>query len=128
MGLYLEKSAEALACIYGVLKTGAAYVPLHGPTARLARLVSHARIRVLLTGAERSQQWPVLTGADSPVEFVVCVNGLADRTCEPWMPSFWTKTTWRVSQIPVSPQSSIPMMSHTFYIPRVLPGPRKEYS
>ena len=83
VGLYLEKSAEALACIYGVLKTGAAYVPLHGPPARLARLVSHARIRVLLTGTERSQQWPVLTGADSPVEFVVCVNGLAGGTYEP---------------------------------------------
>ena len=51
-GLYLEKSSESLACLYGVLKVGAAYVPLapDGPPARLARVLRHAGIRVLLSG------------------------------------------------------------------------------
>jgi amino acid adenylation domain-containing protein len=80
IGLYLEKSAESLACIYGVLKAGAAYVPLapDAPAARLARVIRHAGIRVLLTGAELARQWPLVAGPDSPLEFLVCVNGRAD--------------------------------------------------
>jgi amino acid adenylation domain-containing protein len=85
VGLYLEKSAESLACIYGVLKVGAAYVPLapDAPTARLARVLRHAGIRVLLSGIERAQQWPALADPDSPVEYVVCVNGHANGAHEP---------------------------------------------
>lgn len=62
VGLYLEKSAEALACIYGVLKVGAAYVPLppDDPTARLSRVLRHGGIHVLLSGLERAEQWPAL--------------------------------------------------------------------
>ncbi len=84
VGLCLEKSAESLACLYGVLKAGAAYVPLapDGPAARLAGLVRHARIRVLLSGIEQAQQWLALVGPDSPVEYLVCVNGPADGTHE----------------------------------------------
>jgi amino acid adenylation domain-containing protein len=77
VGLYMEKSAESLACLYGVLKAGAAYVPLapDAPAARLARIVRHAGIRVLLSGTERIRQWPALGGPDSPVEYLVCANG-----------------------------------------------------
>ena len=85
VGIYLEKSAEALACLYGVLKIGAAYVPLalDAPTARLARILSHARIRVLLTGTERTRQWSALTGPHSPVEYLVCVNGQVNESYDP---------------------------------------------
>jgi len=89
IGLYLEKSAESLACIYGVLKAGAAYVPLapDGPPARLARILRHAEIRVLLSGLERAPQWSALTDPDSPVEYVVCVNGHADKAHGPFSAS-----------------------------------------
>ena len=86
VGLYLEKSAEALACIYGVLKVGAAYVPLppDDPTARLSRVLRHGGIHVLLSGLERAEQWPaLLADPDSPVQYVVCVNGDTDRTHKP---------------------------------------------
>lgn len=79
IGLYLEKSAEAVACLYGVLKAGAAYVPLapDGPPLRLAHLIRHAKMRVLLSGIERAERWPALAGPDSPVEYLLCVNGIA---------------------------------------------------
>lgn len=85
VGLYMEKSAEALACIYGVLSAGAAYVPLapDAPTARLARVINHAGIRVLLTGTELARRWPSVAGRDSPVEYLVCANGLADGSQQP---------------------------------------------
>lgn len=82
VGLYLAKSAESLACIYGVLKAGAAYVPLapDAPAARLSRIIRHAGIRVLLSGAELARQWPAIAGADSPAEYLVCVNGTASES------------------------------------------------
>jgi amino acid adenylation domain-containing protein len=85
VGLYVEKSAEALACIYGVLSTGAAYVPLapDAPTARLARVIHHAGIRVLLSGTELARQWPMVAGPDSPVQYLVCANGPADGPHQP---------------------------------------------
>jgi amino acid adenylation domain-containing protein len=80
IGLCVEKSAESLICLYGVLKVGAAYVPLAAewPAGRLAHIVRHAGIRVLLSGTERARHWPALTGPDSPVEYLMCVNGAAD--------------------------------------------------
>ena len=89
VGLYLEKSAESVACVYGVLNAGAAYVPLapDAPTARLARVIRHAGIRVLLSGAELARQWPVVAGPDSPVEYVVCVTGPAAGLHEPLRPT-----------------------------------------
>lgn len=82
VGLYLAKSAESLACLYGVLKAGAAYVPLapDAPVARLRRIVHHAGIRVLLTGAELARRWPDIAGADSPTEYLVCVNSRASES------------------------------------------------
>jgi len=85
IGLYLEKSAESLACVYGVLKAGAAYVPLapDAPVARLANLIRHAKIRILLSGIERAGQWSALVGGDSsPIEHLVCVNGLVGQDHE----------------------------------------------
>jgi amino acid adenylation domain-containing protein len=81
VGLFLEKSAESLACLYGVLKVGAAYVPLAGewPAPRLAHIVRHAGIRVLLSGTERARHWPALAGPDSPVEYLVCANRPAEQ-------------------------------------------------
>ncbi|HEV2844378.1 MAG TPA: condensation domain-containing protein, partial [Thermoanaerobaculia bacterium] len=52
VGLRLERSLEMVAAILGVLKTGAAYVPLDPayPAERLAFMVEDSRVSVLLTG------------------------------------------------------------------------------
>lgn len=49
--LYLDKSAEAIAAIHGVLRTGAAYVPLDpkGPTPRLATILADAQPAAIVT-------------------------------------------------------------------------------
>jgi non-ribosomal peptide synthetase component F len=77
VGLCVEKSAESLIGLYGVLKVGAAYVPLamEWPAGRLAHIVAHAGIRVVLGGTERARHWPALAGPGSPVEYLVLVNG-----------------------------------------------------
>jgi amino acid adenylation domain-containing protein len=51
VGLSVQRSLEGLAGLWGVLKCGAAYVPLdpHHPRVRLARILSDARVPVILT-------------------------------------------------------------------------------
>ncbi len=44
VGLYLDKSLESVVAVYGIMKTGAAYVPLDpdAPAARLAYIAATA--------------------------------------------------------------------------------------
>ena len=50
VGLHLPKSVEAVAGIFGILKTGAAYVPLdvNAPESRNRRILADADVRVVL--------------------------------------------------------------------------------
>jgi len=56
VGISIEPSLEMLIAILGVLKSGAAYVPLdpHYPRERLAFIREDARLRIVLTG----DNWP----------------------------------------------------------------------
>ncbi len=55
VGLFLEKSPEAVVAIYAILKAGATYVPLdeQAPPARLAFIMRDAGIRCLVTSVAR---------------------------------------------------------------------------
>src|SRR5437763_219752 len=63
--IYLDKSIESIVSIYGVLKAGAAYVPLdpQAPPARLGYIAKDAGARVLLTGAEKRDAWQPIRDA-----------------------------------------------------------------
>src|SRR6185436_14069390 len=76
VALYIEKSAEAVAGIYGVLKAGAAYVPLDpaAPAARLGYIAGNAGARVLLTGVGKSSSWQALLDAGASPEAVVALD------------------------------------------------------
>ncbi len=60
VGLCLERSVEAIVCMLGILKAGAAYVPLDpkSPNARLAFLLENAGVEVLLTKKTLLQPLP----------------------------------------------------------------------
>ena len=55
VGIDLEKSAEAVVAIFGILKAGAAYVPLdpRAPARRTAYIVDNCRMRGLITTRDR---------------------------------------------------------------------------
>ena len=76
VGLYLEKSAEAVVGIYGVLKRGAAYVPLDplAPASRLASIARDCGIRCLVTGVEKARQWGALVREGPAVADLVVLN------------------------------------------------------
>ena len=76
VGLYLDKSLEAILGIYAILKSGAAYVPLDpaAPPARLAGIAADAGLRVLITGPEKQGLWQELRDGGAPVETLIALN------------------------------------------------------
>ncbi|MEY2448845.1 MAG: hypothetical protein QOH79_2321 [Acidimicrobiaceae bacterium] len=82
VGLYLDKSIEAVAAIYGVLKTGAAYVPLDpaAPPARLAYIAHDCGLSILLTGAEKADAWELLAADGNALCDLVVLNDHAEAT------------------------------------------------
>ena len=60
VGLFLERSPDMVVAVLGILKTGAAYVPLdrENPSARLAYILEDSRIKVLLTESELENDLP----------------------------------------------------------------------
>jgi amino acid adenylation domain-containing protein len=73
VGLYLDKSLEAVVGIYGILKAGAAYVPFdpQAPLSRLAYIADNAGIRCLVSSTRKAASWPELVHEGAPVETVV---------------------------------------------------------
>ncbi|HET7847301.1 MAG TPA: AMP-binding protein, partial [Acidimicrobiia bacterium] len=59
VGLYLRKSLEAVAGVYGIMKAGAAYVPLdpEAPVDRIGYILSNCEIHTLVTSAEKAEDW-----------------------------------------------------------------------
>jgi len=75
--LWLDKSFEAVVGLYGVLKAGAAYVPLdpRAPTARIAGIVADCQPRVLLTSVKQRNSWPQVA---THVDWLVVLDAPAD--------------------------------------------------
>jgi L-proline---[L-prolyl-carrier protein] ligase len=73
VGLYLDKSADAVVALYGVLKAGAAYVPLDtgAPDPRATAIARDAGIEVLISSGEKSDSWGRLAEGSS-IGTIVC--------------------------------------------------------
>src|SRR4029079_15998612 len=62
VGLYVDKSLHAIVAVWGVLRAGAAYVPLDvaSPVKRVARIVENGALSGLLAAPKR---WSTLAPA-----------------------------------------------------------------
>lgn len=76
VGLYLDKSIEALVGVYGIAKAGAAYVPLDpgAPVDRLAQIVADAGLSVVVSDAPRAESWGPLVRAAACVRTLVSLT------------------------------------------------------
>jgi amino acid adenylation domain-containing protein len=76
VGLYMEKSLEAVTAIYGVLKAGAAYVPVDpaAPLTRVAEVLRDAGVECVLSGREKSTQWAALLALTPAVRQIIVLN------------------------------------------------------
>jgi amino acid adenylation domain-containing protein len=77
IGLYLDKSYEAITGIYGIMKTGAAYVPLDpsAPAERLRHIASDCGMTILISAPTKEETWPALTNDGGPIDNIVVPNG-----------------------------------------------------
>ena len=84
VGLYLDKSLESLIGIYGILKAGAAYVPLDpgAPPLRLGPIARDAGLSCLVTSKAKAGLWRSLIAEGAPVETLVVLDG-DDREVTP---------------------------------------------
>ncbi|MGH3072857.1 MAG: amino acid adenylation domain-containing protein [Gaiellaceae bacterium] len=85
VGLYLDKSLEAVIGIYGILRAGGTYVPLDpaAPPARLAQIAANADLRCLITGREKAELWAPLRDDGAPVETLIALNAVEGDVAAP---------------------------------------------
>ena len=88
VGIYMDKSIKTPVAMYGVMKAGAAYVPLDpaAPSARLHSVVRDCGIRHLVSSGSKLRNLRALAEFDSGLEGVVGVEHTADLpfTCTGW--------------------------------------------
>jgi amino acid adenylation domain-containing protein len=85
VGIYLDKSIEALVAIFGVLKAGAAYVPLdvQSPINRVALIVTDCQLAAVVGTSERLKALPaVLT---EPPRRMIAIDECDLSTVQPYM-------------------------------------------
>lgn len=76
VGIYLNKSAASILSIFGILKSGAVFVPLdpNAPAARLSYIVQDCGIRVLVSSSSRSDGISALHQAGSSLDRVILTD------------------------------------------------------
>lgn len=103
VGICLERSVEMGVAVLGVLKSGAAYVPLDPsyPEDRLGYMLDHAEVQVVLTSRRMLQRLLVLAGAQRTTRAVVLLD--AD---EP---------VWRRPETPVESRGAPEHLAYCIY-------------
>lgn len=76
VGIHLGKRVEMAVAVYGILRAGAAYVPLDpaSPAARLDAIVRDAGLRMIVTEPSRRKMLATLSASGSPVAGAVGVD------------------------------------------------------
>ena len=76
VGIYQGKSLEMAVAIYGIMKAGAAYVPIDpaSPPSRLEYVVRHCGIGVVVSQGSRLAQLQQIAAAGAPLRCVVGVS------------------------------------------------------
>ncbi len=73
VGLLLDKSLDAVASLYGIMKAGAAYLPLDpvAPATRVAHTVDDCAASTLISQQDKAGVWEELMALGAPIEMVI---------------------------------------------------------
>jgi amino acid adenylation domain-containing protein len=112
VALWLDKSAAAVAAIYGVLRTGAAYVPVDpgAPVERVAYVLRDCAISTAITDGKKLPRWRELAAEGVPVQRLVILDGSRPDAPDDDDPLGSMTTTWGTevdAATPVSPADGI---------------------
>src|SRR5713101_8128650 len=80
IGIYLHKSPAAIASIFGILKTGACYVPVdaNAPGPRLLEIARQCEFRVLITSCTLAEKLRSTSKEEWPMSAVFFVDNLPE--------------------------------------------------
>ena len=81
VGIYMDRSINSLVGVFGILKAGAAYVPVDpmSPPGRLSYILNKCGIRSLITTREKLSTIERVFPQNSPLENILAINGLASH-------------------------------------------------
>jgi amino acid adenylation domain-containing protein len=84
VGLWLPKGLEAVTAIHGILRTGAAYVPVDptGPAARAASILEASGAKAAVVAAELAPALRQAWAAQGPLPRLIVVDGKPDSGSE----------------------------------------------
>ena len=90
VGIYLQKSPAAIVSIFGILKTGACYVPVdaNAPSQRLLEIARQCEFRALITSSTLYEKLRNLTPGEWPMSAAFFVDKLAAAALAPKVFSF----------------------------------------
>ncbi len=101
VGLMLNKSIESIIAIFGILKAGAAYVPVDPltPEVKVKYIINNCSVKLLVTSGEGKEDVIRGLGIESSLEKVILVDGDAQilaKECEkpeviPWKSLYHNK-------------------------------------
>lgn len=85
VGLFFNKCNDAIVGLYGILKAGAAYVPLDplAPAQRLGYIARDCGLRCLLTHQQKAREWGALVAAGAPLGRLVVLDARSDHIAAP---------------------------------------------
>jgi amino acid adenylation domain-containing protein len=77
VGISMEKTATAIAAVYGILRRGAAYVPIDPamPRARAELILAHTGLRTVITSADRVASFAESRAAAPRLEHAIVASG-----------------------------------------------------
>jgi amino acid adenylation domain-containing protein len=78
----MDRGIDSLVGVFGILKAGAAYVPIDplSPPGRLSYILDKCRIKFLLTSKEKLANIERVFPETSPLENIIVMNGLDSRS------------------------------------------------
>lgn len=81
VGIMLENSIESIVSLFGILKAGAAYVPIDplAPSARIGHIVNNCEIKVLVTSTEHAAKNILNTHDSSSLQIILLVDQGANQ-------------------------------------------------
>ena len=88
VGIYMQKRTESAIAIYGIMKAGAAYVPIDPalPPSRFRKLVNNCGMRHLVSAPDKTRALLKASLEDTSIE---CLVGLEDQTELPFRTIPW---------------------------------------
>lgn len=101
VGIYFEKSLYSIISVYGILKVGAAYVPIDpmAPVKYINYIISRCGIKSLLTFKEKIKNIEKAFPEGSPLQNIIAMNGDSDQRLDGAHLINWNKAKKSLSSV-----------------------------